>query len=193
MRIESAEFVKSVTAHAGLPKDGLPEIAFVGRSNVGKSSMLNALTEKKGLARTSGTPGKTREINYFLVNQKFYFVDLPGYGYAKVSKTEQEKWRELIASYLQDREELKLVVLIIDARHPNLEIDLEMQEFLYFYGRRYAVVRTKADKLNQSETVKAKRLSEASFKHYEFIADFSAATGSGKSALLTKLQSFLTH
>jgi len=163
MKITSAEFIRSVTTPQALPKDGLPEIAFVGRSNVGKSSLLNLLMQRK-LAHTSATPGKTRQLNFFLINRKFYFVDLPGYGYAKTSKSLQEEWRELLEWYLKARVQLKLVLLLIDARHVTMENDKQMQEFLAFYGRRYALVRTKIDKLSQAELAEARRKSEAFFQ-----------------------------
>lgn len=192
MKIESAEFYKSVTKIADLPNKGVPEIAFAGRSNVGKSSLLNTLMGKKGLARTSATPGKTREINYFLVNKKFYFVDLPGYGFAKVSKGTKGEWERLLESYLKDRPELQLVILLVDSRHPKMESDLEMQEFLYFYGRRFAIVRTKVDKLSQSELAKSKRESESFFSDYEFMMDFSSHTGKGKKDLLIALDAYIS-
>ncbi|NTW49718.1 MAG: YihA family ribosome biogenesis GTP-binding protein [Chlorobiales bacterium] len=192
MKIESAEFYKSVTRVADLPNKGLPEIAFAGRSNVGKSSLLNTIMGKKGLARTSATPGKTREINYFLVNKKFYFVDLPGYGFAKVSKGTKDEWERLLEGYLKDRPELQLVVLLIDSRHPKMGSDLEMQEFLYFYGRKFAIVRTKTDKLNRSELVKSKRESESFFSDYEFMMDFSSQTGKEKKALLGALDAYIS-
>ncbi|ACF13980.1 GTP-binding protein HSR1-related [Chloroherpeton thalassium ATCC 35110] len=192
MKIESAEFYKSVTRLEDLPKDGLPEIAFAGRSNVGKSSLMNTLMGKKDLARASATPGKTREINFFLVNGKYYFVDLPGYGFAKVSKSLQENWQQLMEGYLKSRAELKLIVLLIDSRHPALPIDLEMNEFLSFFGRRFAIVRTKTDKLNQSALAKSKRESEKAFYDFEFIMDFSSVTGKGKKELLSVLSTYLT-
>jgi GTP-binding protein len=191
MKIESVEFYKSVTKVSDLPKAGLPEIAFAGRSNVGKSSLLNTIMGKK-LARTSATPGKTREINFFLVNGKFYFVDLPGYGFAKVAKTAKDEWQHLMEGYLKDRPELKLVLLLIDSRHPSMDSDLQMQEFLYFYGRPFGIARTKVDKLNQSELVKGKRESESFFSDYDFIMDFSSHTGHGKKELLRVLDKYLS-
>jgi GTP-binding protein len=192
MKIITAEFVKSVVAIEGLPKDSLPEIAFVGRSNVGKSSLLNALMKKK-LAYTSATPGKTREINYFRINQKFYFVDLPGYGYAKVSKAEQARWKELLEAYLQNRPQLKLCLLLIDARHPDLENDKQMAEFLYFYGRRFAIVLTKVDKLKKkSERELSMSVSASFFSNYEFIHSVSAYSGEGILDLIKHLSAYLT-
>lgn len=192
MKITSAEFAKSVAKIDDLPKDNFPEVAFVGRSNVGKSSLLNALMKKK-LAYASATPGKTREINYFRINQKFYFVDLPGYGYAKVSKAEQERWKALLEAYLQNRPQLKLCLLLIDARHPNLENDKQMAEFLYFYGRRFALARTKIDKLKKkSERESSRKLSEAFFSNYEFSLDVSAQSGEGVSDLIKHVSAYLS-
>lgn len=192
MKITSAEFFKSVVKIEDLPKDNFPEVAFVGRSNVGKSSLLNALMKKK-LAYTSATPGKTREINYFRINQKFYFVDLPGYGYAKVSKAEQAQWKVLLESYLQNRPQLKLCLLLIDARHPDLENDKQMAEFLYFYGRRFALVRTKIDKLKKkAERETSRQTSEAFFSNYEFIDDVSAHSGEGVLDLIKHFSVYLT-
>ncbi|MDW8466346.1 MAG: ribosome biogenesis GTP-binding protein YihA/YsxC [Chloroherpetonaceae bacterium] len=190
MRITSAEFVRSVVSPDALPKDGLPEIAFVGRSNVGKSSLLNLLMQRK-LARTSATPGKTRELNFFLINRRFYFVDLPGYGYAKVQKSLQAEWKKLLEWYLEARPMLRLVLLIIDARHPQMESDKQMQEFLAFYGRRYALVRTKIDKLSKAELAAAQAASEAFFEGYEFVADVSATKKMGQHELLSKLKPYL--
>lgn len=191
MKITSAEFVKSVVKIDDLPKDNLSEIAFVGRSNVGKSSLLNALMKKK-LAYTSGAPGKTREINYFRINQKFYFVDLPGYGYAKVSKSEQAAWKVLLEAYLKNRPQLKLCLLLVDSRHPNLENDKEMQEFLYFYGRRFALVRTKLDKLKKkSERESSRQASELFFSNYDFLQDVSAQNGEGILDLIKHISIYL--
>jgi GTP-binding protein len=195
MKITSAEFYKSVLAPSALPTDGVPEIAFAGRSNVGKSTLLNALMQKK-LARTSQTPGKTREINYYKIRCQpapCYFIDLPGYGYAKVSKSEQESWKKLLEAYLKKRTELKLVLLLVDSRHPELPADLQMQEFLYFYGRRFAIVRTKTDKLSQSELIKSRRASEAFFGDYEFMHDLAAEKNKGTKELLEKIAPFLTQ
>lgn len=190
MKIRSAEFIKSVSSPDALPKDGLPEIAFVGRSNVGKSSLLNLLMGRK-LARTSATPGKTRELNFFLINRKFYFVDLPGYGYAKVQKSLQEEWKVLLEWYLRARTQLKLVLLLIDARHTTMAIDKQMQEFLAFYGRRYALIRTKVDKLSKAELDAARCASESFFSDYDFTADVSATKRIGQQELLAKLKPYL--
>ena len=133
------------------PGDRLPEIAFLGRSNVGKSSLINALTGQKGLAFTSNTPGRTQTINFYRVDGRFYFVDLPGYGYARVPPAHLLEWKKLIDAYLQERETLKLSCLILDARRGWMEKDLDLKRWLEHHGRPYMVVATKTDKLNQSE------------------------------------------
>ncbi len=191
MTIKSAEFVKSVVKIEDLPRDNFPEIAFVGRSNVGKSSLLNALMRKK-LAYTSATPGKTREIHYFRINRKLYFVDLPGYGYAKVSKAEQARWKDLLETYLQNRPQLKLCLLLVDARHPTMENDKQMAEFLYFYGRRFAIVLTKLDKLKKTSEREASLSTCASFfSNYEFIHPVSAQSGEGILDLMKHFSTYL--
>src|SRR5829696_8424202 len=117
MKVTSTKFVKSAFEESQWPRDRRPEVAFMGRSNVGKSSLMNSLLGVKGLARTSSTPGRTQTINFFLINEQFYFVDLPGYGYAKVSKNARHEWGKLIEKYLAEREQLVLSILIVDARH----------------------------------------------------------------------------
>src|SRR5687768_6623869 len=135
MKIVSAEFVKSAYERLHYPNDGRPEIAFLGRSNVGKSSLLNSLLNRKGLARTSNTPGRTQSINYFLVNDSFYFVDLPGYGFAKVSKSMREGWGVMAEDYLSERPELALCIQLIDSRHEPTNLDLQLNEWLVFHER----------------------------------------------------------
>ncbi|MFQ5633498.1 MAG: ribosome biogenesis GTP-binding protein YihA/YsxC, partial [bacterium] len=130
MKISHSEFIASYSQIGQLPKLRLPEIAFAGRSNVGKSSLINRLLNRKNLARTSGTPGKTRQLNYILVNQNIYFVDLPGYGFAKVSKQERSRWQQLIEAYMAKNDALKVVVSIIDARHGPTDLDMELLEWL---------------------------------------------------------------
>ena len=130
MKIKQADYVLTAVYKDQYPTEGLKEIAFVGRSNVGKSSLINLLTNNKKLARTSGQPGKTRTINYFLINKEFYFVDLPGYGYAKVAKETQKTWGKMMEQYLINREELKAVVLLVDIRHKPSVDDRNMMEFL---------------------------------------------------------------
>jgi len=155
MRVLTARFVKSALHPADFPADGRPEIVFAGRSNVGKSSLLNQLLGRKGLAKTSKTPGKTRTINYFAVNEKVYFVDLPGYGFAKVPKNLKETWGAMITSYLKGRPELRLAVHLIDARHPPTKNDHELLALLDEAETPTLLVATKFDKLKQSQRAPA--------------------------------------
>jgi GTP-binding protein len=145
------EFVVSAGKPAQFPADRLPEIAFLGRSNVGKSSLINALIGQKGLAFTSNTPGRTQTINFYRIDGSFYFVDLPGYGYARVPPGMALEWKRLIEQYLEDRETLKLSCLILDGRRGWMEKDLDLKRWLEHHGRPYVVIATKTDKLNQSE------------------------------------------
>lgn len=151
MKVTHAEFVKSALHPADFPRDGRPEIAFVGRSNVGKSSLLNALLGRKGLAKTSGTPGKTQTLNFFSVNRKYHFVDLPGYGFAKVPTKIKNEWGKALTEYLETRQELRLVVALVDGRHAPSTLDDEMLGLLEAAGRPVLIVATKVDKLKQSE------------------------------------------
>ena len=146
-----AEFVNSSGKPATFPADRLPEVAFLGRSNVGKSSLINALAGRKGLAFTSNTPGRTQTINFYRIEGTFYFVDLPGYGYARVPAQVAAEWKNLIEEYLQNRETLKLSCLILDSRHGWKDQDLDLKRWLEYRGRPYLVIATKTDKLNQSE------------------------------------------
>ena len=148
---DRAEFVVSSGKPDSFPKDRLPEIAFLGRSNVGKSSLINALTGRRRLAFTSNTPGRTQTINFYRIGGAFYFVDLPGYGYARVPPQVMAEWKNLIESYLQERETLKLACLVLDARRGWMEKDLDLKRWLEHQGRPYLVVATKTDKLNQSD------------------------------------------
>jgi len=151
MKVTSATFLKSVMHKDHYPKDRRPEFAFVGRSNVGKSTLLNALLGKKGLAKTSATPGKTQTVNFFDINEKFYFVDLPGYGYAKVPLKVKADWNRVMLDYLREREPLRLVTALIDARHEPSERDAHMIELLGEAQKPTLIVATKLDKLKSSE------------------------------------------
>ena len=158
---DTAEFVKGCVAWEDLPKDGTPEVAFIGRSNVGKSSLLNALLKRKKLAYTSKKPGKTREFNYYHIDRRYYFVDLPGYGYAKVSKKERERWARLIERYLQDRWPLRAVVHLIDSRHPPMDADVDLMDFMRGATVPYLIALTKADKLSGNQrTQSVKRVKD---------------------------------
>ncbi len=151
MKILKAVYETSVVSRDKIIDDGLPEFAFVGRSNVGKSSLINNLTGVKGLAKTSATPGKTRMINYFLINNSFRFVDLPGYGYAKVGKGQLDVWSGLMGEYLLGSSSLKTVFVLLDIRHEPTAQDRQMLEFLIFNGLPFRVIVTKADKIAKSK------------------------------------------
>ncbi len=151
MIIKSAEFIISNSDYRECPKDGKAEYAFIGRSNVGKSSLINMLTNRKGLAMTSSKPGKTILINHFMINDQWYLVDLPGYGYARRGKSEREKLREIIEDYILEREELVNLFLLIDVRHEPQQIDLEFMEWLGENGVPFSIVFTKADKIGAAK------------------------------------------
>jgi len=191
MKIRNADFYKSVSALDQLPDEPFPEIVFVGRSNVGKSTLLNSLTGRKGLAKTSSTPGKTQLINYFTVNDDCFFVDLPGYGYARVGKGQKRFWGKLLGDYIARGERIRLVVLLVDSRHPDMESDREMMDFLAYHGRPFGIVLTKCDKLKQKDRVKAARALESCSRKTEFIVNYSALSGRGREELLEKLDGYL--
>jgi GTP-binding protein len=153
----NAEFLISITQLSKKPEDKLPEIAFVGRSNVGKSSLMNSLFNRKNLVKTSSTPGKTQLINYFIVNKSVHFVDLPGYGFAKIPKNMLEKWRKMLEGYIENSEELRLVCLLIDSRHNLMEKDKQMAEWLNYLGTPFVVILTKTDKLPRNKVAKQKK------------------------------------
>jgi GTP-binding protein len=151
MRPASAQFLRSAMDPAHFPKDGKPEIAFIGRSNVGKSSLLNALLGRQEMARTSSTPGKTQCINFFDIDRRYYLVDLPGYGFAKVPKSIKEAWNRLMHQYLSGRDPLRLAVLLLDARHAPSTADLGMMEMLEDNAVPTLIVATKSDKLSNNQ------------------------------------------
>ena len=154
MKIQSAEFLLSASKKRQFPPETLPEIAFAGRSNVGKSTLINFLLNRKKLVETSATPGKTQLINFFKINDKFFFVDLPGYGYAKVPESVQRKWQNLVEAYLSERETLRNVVLIIDCRHNPTVQDRQLLEWLEYYQRPSLIVASKIDKLRRGQIQK---------------------------------------
>ena len=155
MKITSANFAAATVTPESMLKDNKPEIAFLGRSNVGKSSLMNSLLKVTGLARTSSTPGRTQSLNFFLINEEFYFVDLPGYGYAKASKDKRQEWGRLIEKYLAERQQLVLSILIVDARHEPSPLDLQMKTWLQHFELPYLVVSTKVDKLSANDRRKS--------------------------------------
>ena len=151
MKIKSAEFIISNTDVAKCPKESIPEYAFIGRSNVGKSSLINMLTDRKNLAKTSGKPGKTQLINHFKINDNWFLVDLPGYGYAQISKTKRKTFQKFITDYFFNRKQLVCTFLLVDIRHEPQKIDLEFMRFLGESGIPFCIVFTKSDKLNDSK------------------------------------------
>lgn len=153
MKVQEARYVMSNSDYEKCPDPVLPEYAFIGRSNVGKSSLINMLTGKKSLAKTSQQPGKTQLINHYFINESWYLVDLPGYGYAKVSKVEREKWEKMIGDYLHNRQNLICTFVLIDIRHSALAVDLEFMAGLGEAGIPFHIIFTKADKLKPNQAI----------------------------------------
>ena len=151
MRIKTAEFVKSGFKEADWPRESMPEIAFLGRSNVGKSSLINSLLSVRGLARTSGTPGRTRALNFFLINNDFRFVDLPGFGYARAAKHLKKTWGAAATEYLAKRNQLVLSIQLVDSRHEPTQQDLQLHDWLKHHRKPHLIVATKSDKLSNNE------------------------------------------
>jgi len=192
VKITSAEFIKSAFSRAHWPADEWPEIAFLGRSNVGKSSLINSLLLRKGLARTSNTPGRTQSINYFLINDSLYFVDLPGYGYARVSKTMRSDWGKMAEEYLSGREQLALCVQLIDSRHKPTDLDLQLNEWLIHHEKPYIVAATKSDKLSNNELNRS--LSETrKLLSASKVISYSARTGRGRDQLWSEIIDSVTN
>jgi GTP-binding protein len=187
VKISSARFIKSALRPEDYPRDQRPEIAFCGRSNIGKSSLLNTLTNCRELARTSASPGRTQTINFFIINDRLYFVDLPGYGYAKVSKSIRESWGPMIEGYLSNRTQLKLALMLVDCRRPPAESDLLLKEWLDHQGIPNTVVLMKTDKVSRNQLNQALRTSAETLNTKEIVA-FSAVTGSGKDEILARIQ-----
>ncbi|OUM96111.1 MAG: YihA family ribosome biogenesis GTP-binding protein [Thermobacillus sp. ZCTH02-B1] len=185
MKIVSTEFVIGVARLDQLPGDGLPEVALAGRSNVGKSSLINRMLNRKNLARTSAQPGKTQQLNFYRVNGEMYFVDFPGYGYAKVSQKQREKWGRLIESYIRGRKQLKLQLLIVDLRHPPTGDDKLMYDWLRYYGIPTCVVATKADKVPRTRRERHLRAVRETLGLDDGVplVLFSAETGEGRDEL----------
>lgn len=180
MNYNKAEFETAFGVSSQLPESTVSEIAFAGRSNVGKSSLINKLLNRKGLARVSSVPGKTVTINFYKVDD-IRFVDLPGYGYAKVSFEEKERWSELMESYFNSGRNIKLVIQLVDMRHPVTNDDINMIEFMSHYGIAFAVVATKSDKLNKTEYNSRKEALKEELKQFENITvlPFSSVNGEG--------------
>ena len=187
----SAKFITAATDERAFPRDKRPEIAFLGRSNVGKSSLINSLLEIKGLARTSSTPGRTQSINFFLINDKYYFVDLPGYGYAKTSQEKRRAWGKLIERYLAQRRQLVLSILIVDARHEPSPLDLQMKSWLQYFGLRYLVVSTKIDKLSANDRRKSWQITQK-LLDTDLVIPYSSVTREGASNIWDEILAGIT-
>lgn len=182
MHIQNVEFLVSAVSPAQYPEPLIPEIALAGRSNVGKSSFINAMINRKKLARTSSKPGKTQQLNYYQVEDWFYFVDVPGYGYAKVSKKEKGKWANMLQTYFSERENLELALLIVDFRHKPTKDDIAMKDFFVHYNIPYFIIATKTDKVKKSQW--SKHMSEIyrtlNLETVDQILPFSAETKEGR-------------
>jgi GTP-binding protein len=189
MKIEKIEFLCSAKSSTDYPREYFPEIAFIGRSNVGKSSLINKLLERKEIAKISSTPGKTRALNFFRINGKFHFVDFPGYGYAKVSKKERMAWKVLIEEYLTQRDVLRLVILLRDVSIPDSPYDEQMKEWLIHFAIPFVEVYTKVDKLKSSE--RSKRLKNMRIDD-ESVILVSSKTGEGMMTLKKRLLTALS-
>ncbi|NNE66805.1 MAG: YihA family ribosome biogenesis GTP-binding protein [Pyrinomonadaceae bacterium] len=190
MKITSAEFIKSAVQGSHWPTWNKPEIAFLGRSNVGKSSLINSLLGRKKLARTSNTPGRTQTINFFDINSRFSFVDLPGYGYAKVPKKMKDDWGRMAEEYLANRRQLMLSIQIVDVRHKPTVLDLQLYDWLSYHHKNHLVVATKSDKLSNNKLRNSLRVIEDCMPETTVIP-YSAVTGKGKDAVWTAIEASL--
>jgi len=188
MKVQTAEFITSIAELNQVPKTTLPEIAFIGRSNVGKSSLINSLCNRKSLAKTSSQPGKTRVLNFYKINQTLHFVDLPGYGYAKVPDQIRAGWQRLVEGYLKNRDNLKLGLVVTDARHEPTKLDLAMIEWLHFYSIQYGIVLTKSDKVPRhkikNRVTEVENVIKDNKDLCKAVVPYSSLTGEGKNELL---------
>ncbi|GGH68722.1 putative GTP-binding protein EngB [Compostibacillus humi] len=193
MKVTKAEIVISAVSKKQYPEDGLPEIALAGRSNVGKSSFINKLIQRKNLARTSSKPGKTQTLNFYRINDAFYFVDVPGYGYAKVSKKEREKWGQMMEEYFRFRETLRAVLLITDIRHEPTKDDVQMYDYLKYYEIPVVIIATKLDKIpkNKRDSFVKRTRTVLQADPQDVLIPFSAETGEGKEAAWSAIEKYL--
>ncbi|WP_377888274.1 ribosome biogenesis GTP-binding protein YihA/YsxC [Alkalihalobacillus sp. R86527] len=193
MKVTKSDFIISAVKPEQYPVDRLPEIGLAGRSNVGKSSLINTLINRKNLARTSGKPGKTQTLNFYLINELLYFVDVPGYGFAKVSKKERDAWGRMIETYLTDRDALKAVILIVDLRHSPSNDDVMMYDWLKHYEIPVIVVATKSDKIPKGKW--AKHLKDVNqtlkIEPTDKLVTFSSQTGQGKEDVWSAIKSYI--
>lgn len=193
MKVVSSDIVISAVRPEQYPETDLPEFALAGRSNVGKSSFINKMLNRKGLARISSKPGKTQTLNFYLINEILHFVDVPGYGYAKVSKTERAAWGKMIETYFTSREQLRAAVLIVDLRHPPTQDDVMMYDFLKHYDIPCIVIATKADKIPRGKWQKHLKVTKETLdlEENDQIVLFSSETGEGKDKAWSILQSYM--
>ena len=191
MKIKSAEFIDSIYDLRTLPKSVLSEFVFVGRSNVGKSSLVNKICGKKKLAKIGSVPGKTRQLNYFLINEEFYLVDLPGYGYAKVPEQIRAGWKKLVEDYISQRQNVNMVFVLNDSRHEPTYLDELMVSWLEYYEIPYAIILTKSDKISQNKMEKQIYRSSKIVNNEDLCKDyipFSIITGEGKNEIVSLIE-----
>ncbi len=195
MRIVKSDLETVAVKPSQYPEANCSEIAFAGRSNVGKSSLLNLLTNRKKLARVSGSPGKTRTINFYRINDEFRIVDLPGYGYAKLSRSETEKWGEMMEAYLSNRPGLLKVVQLVDIRHEPSALDVQMYDYLRYYGLDGLVVATKADKISRNQQQKSIQMirKKLGMKKEDIVIPVSALKRTGQDQLLDAIEMILNR
>jgi GTP-binding protein len=193
MKVTSSEIVISAVKPDQYPVEPIPEFALAGRSNVGKSSFINKMLNRKGLARISSKPGKTQTLNFYIVNEVLHFVDVPGYGYAKVSKKEREAWGKMLETYLTTREQLRAVLLIVDLRHPPTADDIMMYEFLKHYEIPCIVIATKADKISKTKRAHHLKITKEKLDlhPHDTIIQFSSETGEGKDKAWGTIESYM--
>lgn len=196
MKINSAEFIESIYDLRTLPKSVLSEFVLVGRSNVGKSSLINVICNKKKLAKVGSIPGKTRQLNYFLINKEFYIVDLPGYGYAKVPEQIRAGWRKLVEDYISDRANVNMVFVMIDARHDPTYLDELMVSWLEYYEIPYAIILTKSDKISKNKMEKQIYRASKIVNNEDLCKDyipFSIITNEGKEEIMNLIDAALNN
>src|SRR5690625_3338098 len=194
MKVTKAEIIISAVSQAQYPKTNIPEIALAGRSNVGKSSFINKMVNRKNLVRTSSKPGKTRTLNFYTINDDlFYFVDVPGYGYAKVSKSEQAKWGKMMEEYFETREQLQLVVLIVDIRHKPTREDIQMYDYIKYLVIPILIIATKHDKIDKNKRTQHINQIKNVFSHGEdvTIIPFSAETSENKDIIWKEIEKYI--
>jgi len=193
VKVKTADYIISAVGPEQWPTDGKPQIALSGRSNVGKSSLINHLLNRKNLARTSQKPGKTQKLNYFMINETFYFVDVPGYGYAQVSQTERQSWGRMLEHYFSENEQLRVVVSLVDSRHLPTNNDIQMIEFLKYYEIPIIVVATKCDKIPKTKRLKQAKIirEKLGIASGDPFVMYSASEHIGQEALWAEIEKFI--